>query len=127
MEKEQAERERLRQENERRRLKEEDAIDKSMRGKTVEQTAPQASTPVHTPISSRVEVAKEANETDSNSPSHSAGQDKAAAERERQRLREQERRRREAVNLLFILLKIKHLFYAKSSLKIYSVDSPSTN
>lgn len=35
---------------------------------------------------------------DSNSPSHSSGQDRSAAERERQRLREQERRRREAVS-----------------------------
>jgi hypothetical protein len=98
--KEQAERERLRQENERRREKEEeDALDKVR--KSAAEPAP-ATTPASLAPATRAEAVKaaEASETDSGSPGHSAGQEKAAAERERQRLREQERRRREAVSLM---------------------------
>lgn len=111
----QKEQERVRQESERRRKEEEDALDKSIRGKPVEPTTPQtSSTPVHTSISSRVEVAKDASEADSNSPSHSAGQDKAAHERALQRKREQERRRREAVSFSnFLILKFKTIFCYK--------------
>ncbi|XP_046479206.1 bromodomain-containing protein 2 isoform X1 [Neodiprion pinetum] len=88
--KEHAERERLRQENERRREREEeDNLDK------VRKTVPDPQTTLV--ATTRAEEVKAAVDTDSSSPGHSSGQDKAAAERERQRLREQERRRREAM------------------------------
>ncbi|XP_043475306.1 homeotic protein female sterile-like isoform X4 [Leptopilina heterotoma] len=87
--KEQAERERIRKENEKRKEREEeDAMEKGR--KPVDHQSAVLTPP------SRAEDIRTSTD-DSNSPSHSSGQDRSAAERERQRLREQERRRREAM------------------------------
>ncbi|XP_051154372.1 bromodomain-containing protein 4-like isoform X3 [Leptopilina boulardi] len=87
--KEQAERERIRKENEKRKEREEeDAMEKGR--KSVDHQSAVLTPP------SRAEDIRTSTD-DSNSPSHSSGQDRSAAERERQRLREQERRRREAM------------------------------
>ena len=113
--KEQAERERLRQESERRREKKDNVIDK--------QRKPAISPPTRISptinLSSRTDTVKaESVETSSNSPNHGSGPDKSTAdrekERERQRLREQERRRREAVS--YILKRANYFFKSLTNL-----------
>lgn len=119
--KELAEKERIRQETERRRGKEEEeALEKARKGAAehllsqspLTSNVPSLGLPIppHTPPT-RVEEVKMSNDSMSLSPGPPSFTDNAAAERERQRKREQERRRREAVCLAVITTDLTVSFY----------------
>lgn len=113
VQKELAEKERIRQENERRRGKEEEELLEKARKGAAEHMLSQSSSssssslssstpPVGLPLQphtppTRVDEVKMGNDGMGLSPGHPPFMDNAAAERERQRKREQDRRRREAV------------------------------
>lgn len=116
-----AEKERIRQENERRQAKEEEeALEKARKGaaehmltqSSLSSNVPSMGLPLqpHTPPT-RVDEVKMSNDGMGLSPGHPPFMDNAAAERERQRKREQERRRREAVCVLVFLFDFFLLIY----------------